>query len=84
MLAVPGHEAILPAGSGMYGGARGGSLRWKISMMTMPPPQHGQGGKGAAAISADGSAGSAAMGATASKSLARAILALQLALASRP
>ena len=85
VLAVPGHDAILRVGSGMYGGARGCSLRWKISMMTMRPPQHGQGGNGVAAGAAGGSSGSAAMGgATASNSLARAILALQPALASRP
>ena len=79
-----GHDAILRISGGKYGGARGGSLRWKISIMTMRPPQHGQGGNGAAAGVAGGFSGSAAMGATASNSLARAILTLQPVLASRP
>ena len=81
---MPGHDAILRVGGSRRGGARGCILRWKISIMTMRPPQQGKGANGTAADAAGGSAGSVATGATASNALARAILALWVALARRP
>lgn len=79
--AVPGHGVIVPVDVGQTGGPRGCIQRWKVSVMIMRPPQHGQGGR--CSVSSTGSSGSAA-GGTASSARTRAILALRVALASKP
>jgi hypothetical protein len=78
---VPGHGVIIPVDAGEAGGPRGCIQRWKVSVMIMRPPQHGQGGSGS--VSSTGSSGFAA-GGTASSARARATLALRVALASKP
>ena len=81
VLAVPGHDGVLPDGWSGNGGARGWAPRWKISMTTMRPPQQGQGGGeyGSGAIS------SFSLGAgAASNSLVRVRLLSRPAPASRP
>ena len=80
-LAVPGHDATIPAGRRRRGGARARVAGSRISMTTMRPPQHGHGGLGSEGAS--GAAGPAVAG-TARSSRARATLALRPALASRP
>ena len=64
----------VPGWCGQTGGARGCAQRWKVSMMIMCPPQHGQGGRGS--VSSTGSSGSAG-GGTASSCRTRATLALR-------
>jgi hypothetical protein len=49
---VPGHGVIIPVDAGAVGGPRGCIQRWKVSVMIMRPPQHGQGGRGSASSSA--------------------------------
>ena len=73
---MPGHGVIIPVDAGEAGGARGCIQRWKVSMMIMRPPQHGQGGCG--------SVSSTGLATGPSRARARATLALRPALASRP
>jgi hypothetical protein len=79
--AVPGHGGLFPVEAVAGGGARGCIQPPKVSMTTMCPPQHGQGGRGS-----DGSTGSdgASGGDAASSSRARSMLDLRVLLASRP
>jgi hypothetical protein len=79
--AVPGHGGLFPVEAVAEGGARGCIQGPKVSMTTMSPPQHGQGGRGS-----DGSTGSdgASDGDAASSSRTRAMLDLRVLLASRP
>ena len=79
--AMPDHGANSGIRIGMFGGARGCRQRSKVSMMTMWPPQQGQGGRRSAGSSAAGSSGGTV---TSSKVRARARLALRDELASRP
>ena len=44
-LGMPGHDATSRIGGVIAGGALGCRQRSKASMMTMCPPQHGQGGR---------------------------------------
>ena len=41
-LTVLDHGEVLPDDADDMGGARGWARRWKLSMMIMRPPQHGQ------------------------------------------
>ena len=81
--------AVLTPASG-DGGPRGAPPRPKLSTMIMRPPQQGHGGRWSAAALAAGSASSCSAGGSvtgtgmAISSLARAILVLQVALASSP
>ena len=43
---MPGHDTIVPVKGCDDGGARARAARWKISMMTIRPPQQGHGGRG--------------------------------------
>ena len=75
------HDTVVRVKGYDDGGARARAARWKISMMTMRPPQQGHGGRrsgGDAASSTSTCAGAA------SNSRARATLALRPALARRP
>ena len=80
--AVPGHGVIIPVECGKAGGPRGRTQRWKVWVMIMCPPQHGQDGRGS--VGSTGSSGSTTGGGTASSARTRATLALRVALASRP
>jgi hypothetical protein len=75
--AEPDHDTGLPGKSVPQGGALGWPGRWKVSMMTMWPPQHGHGGRvsGASVMGP-----SVAGGATASSSRTRARLVLRVEL----
>ena len=79
--AVPGHGVIIPVDAKVGGGPRGCIQRWKVWVMIMCPPQHGQDGRGS--VGSTGSSGSTT-GGTASSARTRATLALRVALASRP
>ena len=68
---MPGHGVIIPVDAGEAGGARGCIQRWKVSMMIMRPPQHGQGGCGS--VSSTGAAASHAMTATHQRSYGRMV-----------
>jgi hypothetical protein len=76
-----GHGVTFPFGAGQTGGARGRLARWKVSMMTMRPPQHGQGGRSYDVLSC--SVGAVGGGAP-NRTLARSTLAFRPLLASRP
>ena len=79
--AAAGHGDLFPVEAVAGGGARGCIHRPKVSMITMCPPQHGQGGHGSGGSADwDGSNG----GDAANNSRARAILDLRVLLASRP
>ncbi len=77
---VRDHDTVVPVSRCDDGGARARAARWKISMMTIRPPQqgHGRGRCGNGVSLSTGGAG------TASSSRARATLALRPALARRP
>ena len=77
---MPGHATMVPEKGCDAGGAPARAARWKISMMTIRPPQqgHGKGGSGSGVSSTAGDTG------TASNSRARATFALRVALARRP
>jgi hypothetical protein len=84
------HDIAVPLLAWGDGGARGSPPRRKLSTMIMRPPQQGHGGRWFMAAPAAMSASSCSVegsidgkGAVIS-SLARAILALQVALASNP
>lgn len=79
--AVPGHEAILRVERGGFGGARGCIQRSNVSMMTMRPPQQGQGGWTSITSSAVSGSGG---GAASSNARASARLSLRAELASNP
>src|SRR2546425_141754 len=84
-----GGLAVLPRAWG-DGGPRGAPPRPKLSTMIMRPPQQGHGGRWSAAAPAATSASSCSVDGSidgrgaAISSLARAMLALQVALASNP
>src|SRR3974390_1037582 len=78
---VLGHDAMVLVQRCDDGGARARAARWKISMMTMRPPQQGHGGRGSGGGAASWTAVEAG---AASNSRARATLALRPALARRP
>lgn len=79
--AVPGHETILRIERGGFGGARGCIQRSNVSMMTMRPPQQGQGGWTSISSSAVSGSGG---GAASSNARASARLSLRAELASSP
>src|SRR4051812_6306357 len=47
-LAMPGHDAFIPAGTPIRGGPRARKAGWKMSVTIMRPPQQGHTGFGSA------------------------------------